>query len=231
MLAEAGIDIAGGAIRLLCLPRMLGYVFNPLSLYYCHRPDGALAAVLLEVNNTFGERHVYLVEAEPNADGRVARRCAKSFFVSPFLGLDMTYDFRLAAPGERAATAIVGRDPEGAPIIAAAFVGHRRDLSDAELARAFFAHPLLTLKVIIAIHFEALKLVLKGVGLRRKPAPPRQAITLARSEAHAPVAHEADAQGGPGQVARPGSRGGLEAQEPERAEVAVGEQPQVDFAA
>jgi uncharacterized protein len=95
MLASAGVDIAGGPIRLLCLPRVLGYVFNPISIFYCHRPDGALAAAVVEVNNTFGERHDYLVEAAPGgAEGIVRRGCAKTFFVSPIMGLDMTYDYR-----------------------------------------------------------------------------------------------------------------------------------------
>ena len=134
MLRRAGIDISGGPIRLLCLPRVLGYVFNPLSIFYCHRPGGELAAVVLEVNNTYGERHCYVVEA--SGDDDVVRRCAKTFFVSPFLGLDMSYDFRLPIPGDRATTAILGRGADGAPIIAAAFSGARRELSDRELGRA-----------------------------------------------------------------------------------------------
>ena len=183
MLAQAGIDTGGGPIRLLCMPRMLGYVFNPLSVFYCHRPSGELAAVVLEVNNTFGERHVYLVEAEPGGGDKVVRRgCAKTFFVSPFMGLDMTYDFRLAAPGERATTAILGRGPEGAPIITAAFSGQRRELSDRTLFAAFLGHPLLTLKVVAAIHWEAARLLARGVRLRVRPAPPRNAVTVVRAD-------------------------------------------------
>jgi hypothetical protein len=181
ILAAAGIDAGGGPIRLLCMPRVLGYVFNPLSVFYCHRPSGALAAAVLEVNNTFGERHSYVIEA--GADGKVARRgCAKSFFVSPFLGLDMTYDFRLAAPGETAATAILGRGADGAPIISAAFAGQRRALDDKALIGAFFGHPLLTLKVVLAIHWEAAKLLAKGVRLRPKPTPPPRSVTVLTHE-------------------------------------------------
>lgn len=187
MLRAAGIDIAGGPIRLLCMPRVLDYVFNPLSIFYCHRPSGDLAAVVLEVNNTFGERHCYVVEA---TDSGVARSgCPKAFFVSPFLGLDMTYDFRLAAPGERAATAILGRGADGAPIIAASFTGARRDLTDRELAAAFFSHRLLTLKVIGAIHWEAVKLLAKGVRLKPKPKAPARTVTVVRV---APVSRAAD---------------------------------------
>jgi hypothetical protein len=190
MLAEAGVDAGGGPIRLLCMPRMLGYVFNPLSIFYCHRPSGELAAVVLEVNNTFGERHVYLIEAEAGAGAQVVRRgCAKTFFVSPFMGMEMSYDFRLAAPGETASTAILGRGADGAPILAAVFAGERRELDDQTLARALVGHPLLTLKVILAIHWEAVKLLSKGVGLRRKPKPPTETVTVVRPEP-APLAGE-----------------------------------------
>src|SRR5579872_6614337 len=169
ILRRAGIETDGGPIRLLCMPRVLGYVFNPLSIYYCHLPSGELAAAVLEVNNTFDERHCYVVEA---AGGSVVRRgCAKAFFVSPFLGLDMTYDFRLAAPAERITTAILGRDSDGDPIIAATFSGARRDLGDRELVSVFFRYPLLTLKVIAAIHWEAAKLLAKGVRLQSRPGP------------------------------------------------------------
>jgi DUF1365 family protein len=176
MLADAGIDAGGGPIRLLAMPRVLGHVFNPLSLYYCHWPDGVLAAVVLEVNNTFGERHFYVAAAE---NGAVRSACAKAFFVSPFMSLDMTYDFRLAAPGERADVAILGREASGAPLIFARFAGRRRPLTDASLLRAFFAHPLVTLKVVAAIHLEALKLLAKGLRLRPKPTAPLQAVTVA----------------------------------------------------
>jgi len=187
MLRAAGIEIGDGRIRLLCMPRMLGYVFNPLSIFYCHLPCGQLAAVVLEVNNTFGERHCYVVEAT-GADV-VRRGCPKALFVSPFLGLDMTYDFRIAAPGERATTAILGRGPDGGPIIAAAFTGVRRELTDRELGRACFSHPLLTLKVVAAIQWEAAKLLAKGVRLRRRPAPPVQTVTVLRG---APISRPAD---------------------------------------
>jgi hypothetical protein len=181
MLRQTGIEIGDGAVRLLCMPRVLGYVFNPLSLFYCHRSSGELAAVVLEVNNTFGERHCYVVEAQ---GGTVARAgCAKAFFVSPFLGLDMTYDFRLAAPEQHATTAIMARGPDGAPVLAAAFHGARRELTDLELGRAFLSHPLLTLKVVAAIHWEAARLMAKGLRLKPKPAPPSREATSVTSAA------------------------------------------------
>jgi DUF1365 family protein len=184
LLKRAGLSAGGGPIRLLAMPRVLGYVFNPLSLYYCHRPTGELAAVVLEVNNTFGERHFYVAPAK---GGVVRANCAKAFFVSPFMGMDMSYDFRLAAPGEAAEVAILGRAADGAPLIFASFAGRQRPITDAVLLRAFFAHPLLTLKVVAAIHLEAAKLIAKGVRLRPKPTPPTRAITVANA---APAAND-----------------------------------------
>ena len=178
-LGAAGIALGGGAIRLLCMPRLFGHVFNPLSIYYCHRADGALAAMLYEVNNTFGERHIYLIAAPPDADGPIRQSCPKAFHVSPFLDMAMTYDFKVTAPGDAIATAVNASDPTGAPILAAAFFGRRRELTDRVLFHALFAYPLLTLKVVAAIRFEALKLILKGVRLRPHPLAPTQAITVA----------------------------------------------------
>jgi len=177
LLARAGLS-AGGPIRLLAMPRVLGYVFNPLSLYYCHRPMGELAAVVLEVSNTFGGRHFYVA---PAAGGVVRSACAKAFFVSPFMGMDMSYDFRLAPPAETAEVAILGRDGAGAPLIFARFAGRQRALTDAALLTAFFAHPLLTLKVVAAIHLEAAKLIAKGLRLRPKPTPPPHGTTVLRT--------------------------------------------------
>jgi len=167
-LRAAGLD-AGGAIVLTTMPRMLGYVFNPLSLYFCHREDGTLAAILYEVNNTFGQRHAYLIPAAPAADGLVRQESAKSLFVSPFLGTDMRYTFVVAPPKERLAISVTARDAEG-PILFAKLSADRIPLGDAVLLRAFLAYPFLTLKVIAGIHWEALRLWLKGVRLVDRPA-------------------------------------------------------------
>jgi uncharacterized protein len=176
--AAAGIDLQGGRIRLLCLPRVLGHVFNPLSVYYCHRGDGTLAAMLYEVNNTFGERHSYLIAAPPIVGGPLRQTCGKAFYVSPFLPMAMTYDFKVTVPDEAVAIALKAREPGGATVLAAAFHGRRRELSDRALVRALIAYPLLTLKVVGAIHFEALKLVLKGVRPGPRPPAPAQAVTV-----------------------------------------------------
>ncbi len=178
-LAAAGIALEGGAIRLLCMPRLLGHVFNPLSIYYCHRADGALAAMLYEVNNTFGERHTYLIAVPLGASGPIRQTCAKAFHVSPFMDMAMTYDFKVTTPGANIVTAVNASDGQGAPVLAAAFRGRRRELTDRVLFHALIAYPLLTLKVVAAIRLEAVKLILKGVRPRPRPAAPAHAVTVA----------------------------------------------------
>jgi len=180
-LDKAGLSIKGGPIRLLCLPRVLGYVFNPISVYFCYRPDGTLHAILYEVSSTFGERHIYLIPAEAGADGDIRQSVEKRLHVSPFMDMDLRYAFRVTPPGERVRIAIEVSDGEG-PLLHASFVGARRDLTDGQVLRAWAAHPLLTLKVIAAIHWEAVKIVLKGVRLRSgAPAPPYP-VTVGVSE-------------------------------------------------
>jgi DUF1365 family protein len=176
-LASAGIAFDGGAIRLLTMPRLLGYAFNPLSIYFCHRQNGSLAALLYEVRNTFGERHSYLIAASETDRGIIRQHCDKQFYVSPFLGLDMRYDFSVAEPGETVRVVVRGSDEAGA-LIVASLVGHRKPLTDGNLLRLLFTHPLMTLKVTLGIHWEALRLWLKGVRLEPKPTAPKQPVTV-----------------------------------------------------
>ena len=173
MLDAEGLGIDGGAIRLLCLPRVLGYVFNPLSLYFCHGPDGRLRAIVYEVSSTFGERHSYVVPAEADGAGVIRQTAAKRLHVSPFLGMDLDYRFRISPPGDRLAVAVDAYDGEG-PVLFASFTGSRRPLDDGRLTHAFLTHPLLTLKVTLGIHWEAVKLVAKGLRLRGGPPAPAQ---------------------------------------------------------
>ena len=164
LLADAGIA-ARGARRVLCYPRILGFVFNPLSVWFCHDEDGALKAIVYEVHNTYEERHAYVLAVGENT--RLIRHgCAKSFYVSPFLSRDCRYQFRIRPPGEDIAVAI-HEEEAGRPILNASFAGERRPLTDGTLLKMLFAYPLMTLKVIVAIHFEAVRLMLKGV--RRHP--------------------------------------------------------------
>jgi DUF1365 family protein len=178
-LREAGIDADGGPIRLLTMPRLLGYAFNPLSVYFCYRRSGALAAILYEVSNTFGERHSYVIPVIGDSGRPIRQECAKRLYVSPFLDMDMTYSFRVIPPDRRVGIAISGRDAQG-PIIVASLFAERAALSDSGLALAFVTYPLLTLKVIAGIHWEALLIWLKGIRLRGRPRPPEQAATVGR---------------------------------------------------
>jgi DUF1365 family protein len=182
-LARIGLDLAGGPIRLLCYPRMLGYVFNPLSVYFCHHPTGRLAAILYEVNNTFGERHSYLIPVDHPAAvaGEFVRQeCEKKFYVSPFLAVAGRYRFRVSPPGPMLDLDILQTSDDGSPMLHARFSGERMELSDRTLARCFLRYPLLTLKVVGGIHVEAARLWWKGVPLIHRPPPPAEAVSVGR---------------------------------------------------
>ncbi len=173
-LAAAGLE-GGGRILLLCMPRILGHGFNPLSVYYCHRPGGSLSAILYEVNNTFGGRHSYLIPAP--AQGRIDQAVGKAFHVSPFMDMDLAYAFRIVPPGEEVGIRVNVDDARGR-VLSAAFAGRRRDLTDAALARAVAGHPWMVLGVLCAIHWEALKIWLKGERLRPSPPAPARPVTF-----------------------------------------------------
>ncbi len=178
-LSRAGIDIDGGRIQLLAMPRVLGYGFNPISVWFCYHRSGHLAALMHEVHNTFGDRHTYLIPVGADVDPRnINQSCAKNLHVSPFMSMDMQYDFRVHAPDDRLSLAIRGRDGDG-PLIVAVLAARRRELSDAALIRIFFETPLLTLKVIAGIHWEAVRLWFKGLRLHARPAPPDLAVSIA----------------------------------------------------
>lgn len=169
-LAAAGIDLQRGRIRILCFPRVLGYVFNPLTIWFCHHRDGRLAAILYEVSNTFGEHHVYLFHANDESEP-VRQSCRKGFYVSPFLEITGGYDFRLRVPDERLSVFIRHFGTEGTRLVAAQ-TGRRTPLDDAKLMLGFLGYPLMTLKVIGAIHLQALHLLRKGARINRRPDPP-----------------------------------------------------------
>jgi uncharacterized protein len=174
---SAGMTPDGGAIRLLTMPRILGYAFNPISVYYCYSRTGALIAMLYEVNNTFGQRHSYFFPVDAMADGWVRQSCAKKLYVSPFMTMEMTYDFLVSPPGDDLSLRIVDRDADG--VVMTALQQQRRvELNDVALLKVFCTHPLLTLKVTAGIHLEALLLWLKGVPLQERPLAPHNSITL-----------------------------------------------------
>jgi hypothetical protein len=166
-LAEAGVT-ANGPIRVLCYPRMLGYVFNPISVWFCHRRDGTLAATIYEVHNTYDERHSYVLPVQ-HTNAAIRQTADKTFYVSPFLSQDCVYRFRTVPPAERVDIGIQETEA-GIPILTACFSGRRRSLSNFAFLSALMRYPLMTLKVTVAIHFEAVRLMWKGV--RRHPWTP-----------------------------------------------------------
>lgn len=180
-LIEAGLQPDGGAIRLLCMPRIFGHAFNPISVFFCHRGDGSLMALLYEVNNTFGQRHSYLIPVEDPGAAAIRQHCDKAFYVSPFMRMDMTYAFTVVPPGETTAVVVHGDDATGR-VITASFTGRRQDLSDASLLRMLLRHGLLSVKVLGAIHWEAVKLWLKGLRIQPRPAEPDHAVTIVSTQ-------------------------------------------------
>lgn len=177
MLADAGVD-AGGRILMLCYPRMLGYVFNPLTVYYCHDGAGEIAAIIYEVRNTFGGRHCYLIPVD-SAGGPIEQAADKALHVSPFIDMDMRYRFSLSRPSDRISIVIETGDSEG-PLLTASFVGAGAAIADRKLLALFFRYPLMTVKVIAGIHWEALRLLFKGLRLRPGAAAPDRTVTVVR---------------------------------------------------
>jgi DUF1365 family protein len=187
--AEHGIDLAGGRVQLMCYPRLLGYVFNPLSVYFCHRADGALALLIYEVRNTFGEIQPYVLPVQPGQlnDAGVRQEQDKMFYVSPFIEMAMRYRFRIGPPGESVRLRILETDHEG-PLLSATFFGRRRALTSLALLRSFVSLPFVTMKIFAAIHWEALRLWLKGARLVPRPEETEKAAHntgLAGRENHA----------------------------------------------
>jgi hypothetical protein len=181
LLAEGGVHDADGEIWLHAMPRVLGYVFNPVSFWFCHRADGALRAIVCEVNNTFAERHCYLLA---HADGRPLQwgetlEVAKVFHVSPFCEVRGRYRFRFMLAGARFVARIDYHDDAAgaAPLLVTSIEGRLEPATERTLARAFLAYPLFTFGVIARIHWHALRLWLKRVPFFRKPAPPRLPVT------------------------------------------------------
>lgn len=176
VLARGGYDVEGGRISILCYPRVFGYVFNPLSVFYAFDRHGALKAMVYEVNNTFGERTSYVIGVD-DPEARVhMQSCRKDMDVSPFASRKGDYSFRITNPNDEMLVAVLLRDEAG-PLIKTMFRGHRDTLDDATLLGLTVRFPLLTLKVIGAIHVEAAKLWLKGVPLFQRHRSPRYSVT------------------------------------------------------
>jgi DUF1365 family protein len=163
-LLDANISTAPSCILLSCYPRILGLVFNPLSLFYCMDAQGRCFAVVHEVHNTFGERHAYVLQVN-DADSSsqwIEQSTEKELFVSPFAHMDMSYQFRLNHPAETQVIVIRASDKDSV-VITASYTAKRKTLTAKQLLRQFFRFPFQTLKVVLGIHWEALRLFLKGV--------------------------------------------------------------------
>ena len=172
LLRQEGLTDIDGEIWLQTYPRVLGYAFKPVSFWYCHRADGQLAAVIAEVNNTFGERHCYLLAGDHVAFGRELS-ADKVFHVSPFCRVNGRYRFRFMRTGERV-VARIEHDDEAGPLIITSVGGRLEPLSRSAVVRACLRMPLMTLGVTWRIHWHALRLWRKRVPFFSKPEAPRR---------------------------------------------------------
>jgi DUF1365 family protein len=168
-LRSAGIERTPSRIRLLCYPRMFGFVFNPLSVWFCEDECGYPFAILYEVSNTFGDSYTYAMAIADSAPGgSIEQGCSKALYVSPFFPVAGSYRFRVRAPDDRLALAILYRSPDGSALYASQ-TGRRSDFSARALMTAIATHPLMSLKVIAGIHWEALRIWFKGARFHRRP--------------------------------------------------------------
>jgi len=162
LLHKNGVMLDGGHIYILCFPRLLGFVFNPLTVFFCFGRHNDLRGIVYEVRNTLGEKHAYVTATGGSATGGlITHRQSKEFYVSPFLPMNMEYTFRLRVPDEKLSVMIRQSAPEGEMLIAT-LTGRKRPFRTSTLLRALLAYPLMSLKVVAAIHFEALRLWRKG---------------------------------------------------------------------
>jgi DUF1365 family protein len=173
-LARAGVKASATRIRLLCFPRILGFVFNPISVWFVHGRDEALEAVIYEVNNTFGQTHAYVLPAA--GPGVQRQRADKRLYVSPFYKVEGEYRFAVSAPGDAFHLDIV-KAVDGRPDFTASLHAHRESLTDARLMSLFLGMPLMTLGVVAAIHWEALRLLLKKAPFGARPPGPDTGVS------------------------------------------------------
>ena len=175
---------AGGDVRrvfMFCYPRVLGYVFNPLTVYYGFDAEDRVKVMIYEVNNTFGGRHSYVIPVE----GEAGQSCPKQFYVSPFNAVEGDYRFRFNTPGDHLALGI-SLSVEDRPVLNAYVSGKRKALNDWNLLRSFVGIPLLTLKVIAAIHWQAARLWLKGLRIKARPPAPEEPALISDHARHLP---------------------------------------------
>lgn len=184
LLKSENVDDADGEIWLQTFPRVLGYVFNPVSFWYCHRSNGELRAIVCEVNNTFGERHFYLLDTGGTMSWGIALSAKKVFHVSPFCAVEGNYRFRFMRTTQtidgtdiERIVARIDYDDNDGPLLLTSVSGQLSPLTSATAGEAFLRHPLMTLGVIARIHWQALRLFIKRVPFFSKPLPPTSSLS------------------------------------------------------
>ena len=165
-LKDNQIDTKDIKIKLLCYPRIFGFVFNPLSVFFIYNKKSELISILYEVKNTFDEQHTYIFKSREN-ENPIKHTCKKKFHVSPFIEMNCTYFFKILKPGDKISVIIDQYDEEG-KLLYASQDGSRIDLNNKNLFLSYLKHPLMTFKIIAAIHFEAFKLWIKGIKFIKK---------------------------------------------------------------
>jgi len=163
-------------IKLLCYPRIFGYVFNPLSVFYIYDNNSDLISILYEVKNTFNEQHTYIFKVKKNQN-LIQHVCKKKFHVSPFIEMNCVYFFRLIKPGNKISV-IIDLQDRGSKILYASQDGVKSELNNKTLIKSYLKHPLMTFKIILAIHYEAFNLWTKGIKFIKKKIKIKNNITI-----------------------------------------------------
>ena len=174
-LRNIGIMTEDISIKLLCYPRIFGYVFNPLSTYFIYNKHSELISIFYEVKNTFGEQHTYIFKAQD--EKTVQNKCKKKFYVSPFIEMDCEYHFKTLNPREQLSVVINQNDKDG-KLLFASQDGISKDFNNKNLILSYLTHPLMTFKIIGAIHYEAFKLWVKRIKLIAKKIKLKNNITI-----------------------------------------------------
>mgnify|MGYP001209886253 FL=1 len=174
-LKKIGINNEKIQIKLFCYPRIFGYVFNPLSIFFIYDQNSKLISILYEVKNTFGEQHTYVFKT--NDDKIITNNCTKKFHVSPFINMECQYYFRVLKNSEKISIIIDQNDNEG-KLLYASQDGKAKDFNEKNLIISYISHPLMTLKIIAAIHYEALKLWLKGIKIIKRKLKIKNNISI-----------------------------------------------------
>ncbi len=176
-LQEEGMNWQPSRILLGCYPRILGKVFNPLSVFYVYGPEGEIGAVIYEVRNTFGEKHLYTRKIDPNnlTKAHIKQQADKTFYVSPFIEMDMRYHFTMSEPKETMSWRILEKQ-NNKPILAATYFARKNAMKTSTLMKFFLQIPFLTWKILAGIHFEALRLWLKGLQVVPRTNPKKTSV-------------------------------------------------------